>query len=137
MKKVNNIKVFVYGSLRKGLRLNHILTDKNSTFLSEGMTKDNFYVHDLGQFPGLEKNKAGVQVFGEVWLVNEDCLLYLDIVEGVPTLYERKVCKIITNDTGTVSCFMYELSHKELQSSSNIVDVQDWKTYYEEKNKNS
>ena len=129
----NKIKLFVYGSLRRGLRLNHILTDMGAVFLSDGMTKDNFHVHDLGFFPGLEKNKAGVRVFGEVWLISEDCLLYLDLVEGVPTLYERKVEKIETTDGNTVKCFMYEISHKELRSSSNIVNIQDWKTYYEEK----
>ncbi len=133
MKDRNNIKVFVYGSLRSGMRLNHVLTDRGATFLSEGTTKENFYIHDLEYFPGLEKNVDGVRVHGEIWLVSENCLSYLDILEGVPTLYYRSIEKIQSADSKICSCFLYLLSHQELKVQANIVETDDWKNYYEKK----
>lgn len=76
--------VAVYGSLRKGLGNHSILGD--SDLLSVEVIKG-FDMYSLGAFPAVETGKGEITV--EVYEVDDDTLFNLDILEGVPTFYQR------------------------------------------------
>ena len=80
-------KVFVYGTLKKGGRLNGHLD--NSKFIEE-KTLTGFKMYNVGWFPGIivTNNNEDV-IHGEVYEVSPDTLNRLDMVEGVPHLYKR------------------------------------------------
>jgi gamma-glutamylaminecyclotransferase len=83
------IRVFVYGSLKKGLG-NHRLLEQ-SKFLGRCYIEGRFKLLNLGGFPGLVKKDdlPVMKVVGEVYQINEDTLRSLDWLEGHPRFYER------------------------------------------------
>lgn len=81
-------KLFVYGSLKAGFPLHGII--EGHEFLGVFKTFPDYRLYDLGAFPALVPARRGRQVMGEVYLVDEEIVNYLDVVEGVNRgLYSR------------------------------------------------
>ena len=72
---VNN-RVFVYGTLLKGLERQGCMED--SEYLGPALLEAD--LHDLGAYPGIRKGDGNV--IGELYLVNEQVLRRLDDIEG-------------------------------------------------------
>lgn len=77
-------KVFVYGTLLKG-NCNHEHYLKDSRFVGDAVLKG-YSLYDLGEYPGIKKNGNDF-VKGEVYIVDEDTLNKLNILEEVGVLY--------------------------------------------------
>ena len=90
---LKNNYVFTYGTLLRGERNHHYLSDED--FVCDAYIKG-FKMFDLGRYPGIE-NGDGI-VLGELYLVDDDTLKHLDYLEEVDVLYLRKITKIYTND---------------------------------------
>lgn len=84
--------VGVYGTLRQGFGLNRVLGD--SQFLGELTTVIPYTMVDLGAFPGLVPSIKENFITFELYVVDEETLAHLDMVEGVPTLYDRDVIEV-------------------------------------------
>jgi gamma-glutamylcyclotransferase (GGCT)/AIG2-like uncharacterized protein YtfP len=84
--------VFVYGLLKRGLALSHLM--EGQEFLGDARTGPGYRLHALdgGAFPGLTgPAEGGAAVAGELWKVSADCLAALDLAEGVADgVYERR-----------------------------------------------
>jgi len=79
-----NIKVFVYGTLLRGIH-NHDYYLKDSNFVKED-SLPKFEMRTHGSYPGirpLKWNRAISKVHGEVFEINEETLKRLDQLEGV------------------------------------------------------
>lgn len=75
--------LFVYGTLKRGLRNHFRLADQE--FLGEAVTEPRYRVIDLGPYPGLIVDAAnGLAIKGELFAVNERCLQELDAFEDAP-----------------------------------------------------
>lgn len=93
------MKVFVYGSLKRGL-YNHPLLEK-ATFVSSFTIpkEENLGMLNLGAFPGvirMPQKNTGYPIHGEIYDINEydeTTLKNLDFLEGHPNFYERKTMK--------------------------------------------
>jgi len=126
-------KVFVYGSLLKGLGNHRLLAD--STFLGEDNTKPEFLMVDLGWFPGIIEDIDGVSIKGEVYEVSNDTLSWLDSLEGYrpssPSfgLYNRKQ---IDTKFGKALVYIYNHSGKVFTSDKLVKDG-DWRSHYQNK----
>jgi len=97
------MKVFVYGTLRKGF-YNHFLLS-NSTFLGETETiKEDYTLKSLGVFPGVLL-KGNNKIKGEVYKINRVTMDSLDSLEGFPDFYNKTLV-----DTGLGKAFMYYLT---------------------------
>lgn len=81
------MKVFVYGSLKRG-HYNHYLI-KDQKFLREAKTKKEFSLYDLGSFPAMVENGSS-SIVGEVYQVDKRALKVLDRLESHPHFYRRK-----------------------------------------------
>jgi gamma-glutamylcyclotransferase (GGCT)/AIG2-like uncharacterized protein YtfP len=83
------IRVFVYGSLKKGLG-NHRLLEK-SKYLGRCFVEGRYKMLNLGGFPGLVQSGqfAETRIVGEVYQITEDTLRSLDWLEGHPRFYTR------------------------------------------------
>jgi len=79
-------RVFVYGSLKRGL-YNHRLLTEGATFAGEDRI-EGATMFDLGAFPAVHLGGAGA-VHGEVYRVTPETLARLDRLEGCPTMYQR------------------------------------------------
>jgi len=96
--------LFVYGTLKRGLRNNHLIADQE--FLGEALTEPHYRVIDLGPHPGLVMDGAnGLAVRGELWSLSECCLVELDAFEEVPGPFIRTEVKIAGRDQAAQAYF--------------------------------
>ncbi len=83
------MRVFVYGSLKRGLKLHPLLAD--SHFLGTAVTRPHYRIFSLGEYPGLVEWPDGLAVCGELYEVNARTLQQLDQAEGTDEgLYARR-----------------------------------------------
>jgi gamma-glutamylcyclotransferase (GGCT)/AIG2-like uncharacterized protein YtfP len=85
------IRVFVYGTLKKGHGNHRLLAQ--SKFLGRCVLHGKHRLVSLGGFPGLvatPNDEADRPVSGEVYQVTEEVLQSLDFLEGHPRFYERQ-----------------------------------------------
>jgi gamma-glutamylcyclotransferase (GGCT)/AIG2-like uncharacterized protein YtfP len=77
------VLLFVYGTLRRGLRLHHHLKRLGAQFVANGEVQAELF--DLGEFPGARASpKPGKKVKGQLYRLHkvENALKVLDQVEG-------------------------------------------------------
>ncbi|KAG8517030.1 Gamma-glutamylaminecyclotransferase [Galemys pyrenaicus] len=116
-------RVFVYGTLKRGQPNHHVLLDGahgSAAFQGRGRTLEPFPLVIAGQhnipyllhLPG-----RGHRVAGEVYVVDEQMLRFLDSFEDCPDVYQRTPATIVLEGEGapaaaqggptTVQCFLY------------------------------
>jgi gamma-glutamylcyclotransferase (GGCT)/AIG2-like uncharacterized protein YtfP len=79
-------RLFVYGTLMRGGRLNVGLRDQE--FLGPVVTRPLYGLLDLGAYPGLVRRQPdGAAIEGELYRVSAERLGWLDAVEGAPDLF--------------------------------------------------
>ncbi len=81
-------RVFVYGTLKRGMPKNHYLSGQE--YLGAARTAPRYRLYDCGRYPGLVASADGRAIDGELWSVDQAILPQLDAYEGVPDLYERR-----------------------------------------------
>jgi gamma-glutamylaminecyclotransferase len=81
--------LFVYGTLKRNGEANRILLGQQ--YISEAVTEPKYRLYDFGSYPGMVHDKTnGLTVHGELWYVDDICLLKLDKYEEVPDLFVRE-----------------------------------------------
>ena len=113
-------RVFVYGSLRKGLGNHDYL--RSQQFITEAEITEGFCMVNLGYFPGICHCDSEMAIQGEVYEVDGDTLKSLDRLEGHPTFYKRKEV-----ETTGGPCWVYVLPScfmdKPIVTSGNWLDT--------------
>jgi len=110
----DEIKVFVYGSLKRGYWNSYIL--ENSEFIGEAEIKG-YDLFDVGSFPAIveqipfEDRFELKRVQGEIYLVDPDTVERLDRLEGVLPgnngMYLRKMATAIDEDRKSHLVYVY------------------------------
>lgn len=103
-------KIFVYGTLKRNHRANHLL--KNGTFLGEARTTPKYVLYSLGPYPIMTAGEMAVK--GEIWEVNIKTLAALDRYEGHPHFYMRSFIEL--EDGSTVQAYL--VNHLNTQYST-------------------
>ena len=105
--------LFVYGTLRRGLRLHHHMD--GAEYLSEGRVKGDLY--DIGAYPGLVVDPNSNWVTGELFAVDELILARLDKVEGYDqhlqafSEYIRKDVTVLKPNNQELKALTYIYNH--------------------------
>lgn len=101
------MRIFVYGTLKRGYRLHHHLAGQ--TFVGEARTVPAYRLFRIDWFPALVDAREGQAIEGEVWEVDAAGLIELDDVEEVHDgLYERRRIHLQPPfDTETVEAYFY------------------------------
>ena len=86
---VDRSLIFVYGSLKRGFALHRFLSQQD--FVATASTQPHYRLFDCGTYPAMVKVAVGGRsVKGELFRVDQQCLVRLDDVEGVEEgLYVR------------------------------------------------
>ena len=90
MWRKNGYKLFVYGTLKKGLCNHHYL--KNAKFLGKAITKAPFpMIAPMKWYPYLlDQQGKGYRVEGELYEIDEKTLAKIDELEEYPSYYTRR-----------------------------------------------
>ncbi|QIW24991.1 gamma-glutamylcyclotransferase [Sulfolobus sp. S-194] len=121
--------LFVYGSLRYGFELHHLL--ENSRFVGLAYT-EGYKMYDLGSYPGVVKGD-GI-IYGEVYEVDDNTILLLDKVEdyrGRPDdLYIREKTKVYFDDKRRYSLSdVYIYIYNQDISGRDLIEEGDYSKY--------
>ncbi len=96
------IRVFVYGTLKKGFRNAYHLED--GRFLGEFVTGPIYSMYDFGGYPAVSENgKTAIE--GEVYDISEELLASIDLLEVYPDFYQR-----VMIETSFGGAWMYVVS---------------------------
>jgi gamma-glutamylaminecyclotransferase len=103
--KMSNTLLFLYGTLKRGMKSAHFL--EGQEFVGEATTMPMYRLYGCGWHPGLVLDlHQGLEVKGELWAVDANCLSRLDEYEGVPTAFVR--ADIAVRDTfQTVQAYFF------------------------------
>jgi gamma-glutamylcyclotransferase (GGCT)/AIG2-like uncharacterized protein YtfP len=110
-----NVRLFVYGSLRKGYR--HHDRMEGAVFECTVRTAVGFRLILFGAYPALVEGGEG-SVEGEVYLVSAALIEELDVFEGCPDLYQR--ARVLLED-GT-QAETYRMGREKTVGSAEISD---------------
>lgn len=86
--------VFVYGTLMQkagGMRSLDKIGDSAEYVCDTVTSSEQFEMLNLGHFPGVVDSASGHRVAGELWRVTSRVFRDLDIIEGYPDFYTRKM----------------------------------------------
>ena len=84
---MDTVKLFVYGTLKKGQCREYLL--EGSTFLGDVKTEPKYSLYDGGQYPML-KEGGKTAVKGELWEIPTSLIPTLNRIEGVEfNLYKK------------------------------------------------
>ena len=83
--------IFVYGSLKRGMKAHFFLED--STFVGTALTFEKYLLTST-RYPFLSKAKQLCHVKGEVYEIDQELLERLDQYEGAPDYYQREIIKV-------------------------------------------
>jgi gamma-glutamylcyclotransferase (GGCT)/AIG2-like uncharacterized protein YtfP len=86
--------IFVYGTLRRGFWNHHLL--KDSEFIGEGITKEKYSLY-ADEIPYVVKEPL-TQIKGELYIVDDETLERLDLLEGHPSFYTRELVDVIVDN---------------------------------------
>ncbi|NPA85040.1 MAG: gamma-glutamylcyclotransferase [Crenarchaeota archaeon] len=99
--------LFVYGTLMRGCPLHGALEEIGATFVSPAVTAERHTLYDVysggERYPAMLLGGGEHYVMGELYLVPEEGLERLDVIEGVTEgEYKRVKVKVKRQDTGSV-----------------------------------
>lgn len=105
--ELRDILIAVYGTLKRGFGNNILLSD--AVFVSEGKTERKYpmVIHGSGLPFLVEKSGTGFNVDVELFLVSEEELSRLDMLEGHPDWYERKKRGVVTPQGEVLLPYIY------------------------------
>lgn len=121
----NKIKLFVYGTLKKGHGNNSILKTSNGIIIGKGHIKG-FKIYSLGPFPALNKtNSDNDIVHGELYEIEN--LELTDMLEGYPYMYNRILTKcFLSEDTAIPNCWVY-VYNQDLSEKLSPIPENEWR----------
>lgn len=101
-------KVFVYGTLKREHCRSHAL--KGQRFVGKARTVARYRLYDTGAYPAMIEDENGLEIDGEVWEVDAECLQALDLIESTPDRYERGSVTLASPAIDGVQTYIYQRS---------------------------
>jgi len=121
--KQETLRVFVYGTLRKG-QYNHYLLDK-ARFIKDTRV-DGFQMFSRGFFPFLYEGEGSI--VAELYEINQRIFFSLDLLEGYPHHYQRKIVSDVNGDEAWIYYFENRMNERYMSNGS-YIESGDWLSF--------
>lgn len=119
------LRVFVYGTLKVGCPNHSCLKGAVLEGKAE-IASDRFVMVNLGCYPALIPSNDGPVIKGETFLINEEILERLDVLEGCPGFYDRELTLVHRGDGSSVEALVYFIGDKSLLVHNEIIEEGVW-----------
>jgi gamma-glutamylcyclotransferase (GGCT)/AIG2-like uncharacterized protein YtfP len=100
--------VFVYGSLKEGYHNHDVLRD--SLKVCDAISVEKYTMINLGAFPGLMLEVPTSHIHGEIYHISDEVFKDLDLLEGFPYFYDRKIVEFKDANDNTHEAWVYYLA---------------------------
>jgi gamma-glutamylcyclotransferase (GGCT)/AIG2-like uncharacterized protein YtfP len=101
----NKTMLFLYGTLKSGMKMNHLLAGQ--TCIGPAETVARYRLYQLDWYPAIVRDDSnGLAVQGELWEVDETTLARLDEFEGATDLFARESIAV-QHHFGPVQAYFY------------------------------
>ncbi len=101
------VHLFVYGTLKRGYNNHYYLARGKSIYLGKAETVDAFALY-VGRYPYVTPQEPICPIKGELYAVDQNTLAQIDLLEGHPTYYKRRLTKVRLQEDGSiVDAFLY------------------------------
>lgn len=123
--------LFAYGSMKKDFINHHRLI--NEKFIGNAITKNkyNMYPDNLYLFPYAIENEKVQHLKGELYLLENGAIKNIDVFEGVPNFYYRKLISVICNEI-EIKAYIYFRAFTNPNSFENQLPIDYWKKDFED-----
>ena len=111
------MRIFVYGTLKKGNSAEHLLDE--GLFIGEAVTHPRYHIYDVG-FPGMVVGGETGGVHGEVYDVDEKCIVGLDEYEGEGFLFGREEIELEDGSAAMAYIFLHPIEEKDTHIQNGI-----------------
>ena len=108
--------MFIYGTLKRGCRLHSHIQDQQFIDVANTLAKYKMYKHKRAWYPCLVFDEKGLSIEGELWEVDEECLLRLDRVEN--GFCRMRIALHSPHDKEMVESYLYRY-----ELDNNFIDV--------------
>jgi len=106
------VNIFLYGTLKRGGCRSYVM--RSQRFVGDARTVARYRMYNTGSYPALVEDEDGIEVEGEVWKVDAECLRLLGAIEAVPDLYERRPVSLTDARMDGVETYIYQRSVDDL-----------------------
>lgn len=120
------IRLAVYGTLRKGfgnyeVYLKNEINDGKAKFIGKGKTLNKYTMYCSG-IPFVIEGKETSNIMVEVYEINDnDVVRRIDILEGHPYVYRRKIVPIVLDNGKIIDAWLYFYIANDLEDYEMIV----------------
>jgi gamma-glutamylcyclotransferase (GGCT)/AIG2-like uncharacterized protein YtfP len=104
------VKLFVYGSLKRGFSAHQLLKDCGAEFLNEATTHARYHLVKVSWYPGMVEGEEGSGVQGELYEVPDVAIQLLDRYEGTPQLFTRNVIQLADGSEAVAYLYARDVS---------------------------
>ena len=122
--------LFVYGSMKKDfINHNRLINEK---FIGNAISKNkyNMYPDSLYLFPYAIENEKIHHLKGELYILENSNIKDIDLFEGVPDFYYRKLIPVICNEV-EINAYIYFRAFNNPNSFENQLQIDYWKKDFE------
>ena len=112
-------RVFVYGTLKRGMGNHRVMQEAKGRLLGSGSVYG-YACINTPWFPYAYK-KEGARIIGEIYAIPKENIADLDVLEGYPHFYNRAV-----TDTSFGPAWIYFLDHPDQHHITTYGLVEEW-----------
>lgn len=102
-------KIFVYGTLQRGMYNHFYMCDKYVENCTPATTKGKLHMVKCCTYPAMVPGDDTIK--GELYSIKEDyleeCIDACDMLEGHPTFYKREIVKVVDNEGNEHDAYTY------------------------------
>lgn len=116
MKNLKLRKIFVYGTLQRGLSNSSYIESNEIEWMESAIAEGEIYMVKNARYPAATfQDNCNSTITGELYSIKPECIEYViqkcDHLEGHPSYYKRKEIEVVDSYGETHAAYSYEFKY--------------------------